>query len=204
MHHPPSWSDAVPLSFELRLEERQPDRVILSVTLDPRDAPMTIDGLVVELFSRDEESLSPRMFLPIAGRLVAPLAIRVELRCHQDDHSSRQIPPGSRVIGTVWWDRDQIQATCPADPGTELEVHLRGRRCVAPPDEAQCLRSLTHGERAQLACLFPWIACEAPRAQEEPGGPLDAFDLCDEITDTYGLCAEDAELLRELLEEDEV
>lgn len=190
-------SDELPLKFELSLEERLTDRVIVSVALAPGDGAQCLGGVAVELFSRDRDSLSPRVLLPISGRLADPIVIRVELRAVRD------IPPGCRVVGTVWWEDDQLVASCPADPCCSLDVHLRGRRCVSPMIERELTR-LTPAERGRLAALFPWIDEPRPkRATAELDEPLDATDVVDDISEELGLDDENARWLRELLAEDD-
>jgi hypothetical protein len=188
------------LSFELRLEERQPDRVWVSVLLVPRDGALPIDGVAVELFSRQRESLSPRLLLPIAGVLANPMTVKVELR------AQTSIPPGAMVVGTAWWGPDTQRVVCPADPWTELEAHVRGKRCLGPREErpGQDFMGLDPTETGRLAGVFPWLEARGtPPCMEGFGEPLDAFDVVDEISEELGLDAENAEWLRQLLKEDE-
>ena len=181
----------MPVSFELRLEERHPDRVIVSVLLAPAGGPLKLGGVAVELFSRTGDSLSPRILLPIAGVLTDPIAVRVELRAHQPP-----ITIGATVTGTAWWDNDQVEASCPAEPWTELEAHVRGRQ-HAPlrSAEHEFLLLNTH-EHTQLSGRFPWLTRAMTSA-----GPVHTV-TSDDATEDLGLDAESAEWLRELLNED--
>lgn len=191
----------MPVTFELHLEDRQPDRVIVSVRLAPRRSPMRVDGVAIELFSRKRESLSPRVMLPITGDLVGEIVVRAEIRAHQPP-----LPAGATIVGTAWWDTDQVRTLCPADPWTELEAHMRGRRCVASRAFADdgWLCTLEPEERRTLAARFPWIdhprdPCPGFEADE----PLDALDVVDEISEELGLDEANTAWLRELLEEDD-
>jgi hypothetical protein len=190
----------VSLSFELRLEERLEDRVIVSVLLSPCGGPASVDGVAVELFSRDHESLSPRMLLPISGALYGPIAVKVELR------SGRPIPAGAVVAGTAWWPTDSQCATVPADPYTELEAHMRGKRAVSCRMTEEELVSLDRRERGRLAVLFPWIDRKplcAKRAAAAIDEPLDVQDAVDDISEELGLDEENTRWLRELLQEED-
>lgn len=189
---------AADFSFELRLEERRSDRVYVAVLLAPSDCtPVTIDGVAVQMFQRSGDAVSSRLLLPIAGTLTQPMVTTVELRA-----THGHLPNGSRVVGTVWMDDTQIEATCPADMWTELESHVRGTRMVLPVSEAE-LRVLRPCERARLAACFPWVGRPTVLPFDgvlEPEEDLD--EELDALCDEYGLCGEDAEFLKELMSED--
>ena len=141
------------IHFELRLEERLPDRVFISVVLAPRAEPApSVDGVSVQIQARDGEPLSPRLLLPISGQIQQPMVSTVELR------ASQSIPLGARVVGSTWAGRDQREATCPCDPGTALEVHMRGRRVIGVGSLNETLRGLFEEERQTLTTMMPWIA----------------------------------------------
>ena len=184
--------------FELRLEDRQSDRVIVSVVLRPDDVPVDVEGVAVELYNRCCECVAPRVLLPVSGRLAHPIQIRVEVR------ATSAIPAGSTVVGTMWSKNDTLRATCPADLSTELGVHTLGQRCLRLGDGVPELRSVTEDERLRLAERFPWLTrCErAAQIETEPDEPIDTSDVVDDVTDELGLCDEDAAFLRDLLEED--
>lgn len=190
----------MPVTFELHLEERLPDRVIVSVHLAPRRPGARVDGVALELFSRKRESLSPRVVLPITGDLIGEIVVRAEIRANDGP-----LPPGVTVIGTAWWDTDQVRAVCPADPWTELEAHMRGRRCVKTRGFADedWLTSLEVPERRRLAALFPWIDHPRDPCQTYEHEPLDALDVVDEISEELGLDEANTAWLRELLDEDD-
>jgi hypothetical protein len=188
----------VPLAFDIRLVERLPDRVVLAVRLAPHGGPVSIEGVAVELFNRARESLSPRLLLPIAGALQGELSVQVELR------AKAAITTGAVIVGTAWSDKGQACAYCPADPSTELESHVRGRRCVGCECErANELEWLTGDERDRLIAAFPWIApptspCLKTRVDE----PVDVTDEVEMICHELGIDAENAAFLRSLLEDD--
>src|SRR5690606_36829321 len=95
----------------------------------------------------------PKLLLPIQGELTGPVLTTAELRV-----SDGEVPLGSMLVGRVWSGDRVVEATCPTDPWTELEGHLRGGRARAgfrvPPCAPQ---KLSAGERDKLAGLFPWI-----------------------------------------------
>ncbi len=185
------------VEFAVRLLERQSDRVIVSVILDPGATSVPVDGVGVELFSRGRDSLSPRVLLPISGTLSQAMAVQVELRAHG------ALPVGAFIQGQLWQSGEATCVLCPADPSTELEAHVRGRHPVAAvrsgPSSAfdDDLEGLLPEERERLARVFPWI--ELPRCAAG-AACLDANDDLDELSDELGLDAEEAALLREILE----
>lgn len=192
----------VDLHFELRLEERLPDRVFVSVVLAPLGAqPAPLDGVSLQMVDRAGEALGARMVLPLSGCLHQPLVTTVEVRARG------AVPTGARVGGVVWVGSEQREASCPCDPGTQLEVHLRGRRTIGLPVDDDGLRSLDSGERAVLARYMPWVnepmVPRAPPQVLEPPEP-EPEEVVDEVAEQFGLDEEDAAFLRELLEEDSI
>jgi hypothetical protein len=190
------------LAFELRLEERGVNRVVVSVLLAPEAAAVRIDGVALQLFTRTGEALGVRLVLPISGELRHPMLSTVELKADE-------IPVGSRVVGTAWHGPEQKDAQLPTDPFTELEMHMRARRRIVCADPDPDIERLTPEERTKVARDFPWI--------DEPRVPIalaeltvvenegSEEELLDDLVDNLGLDPESSEWLKELLdEEDEV
>ena len=186
------------LAFELRMEERGKDRVVASVLLAPQGSSVRIDGVALQLFTREGEALGSRMLLPISGSLSHPMLSTVELK-------AEDIPSGSRVVGTAWCGTDQIDTQLPTDPFTELEMHMRARRRITTDSAELDLDRLEPEERATIARDFPWIdeprlpvaTAELTVVENEPDEPLDTF------VDTLGLDEESSEWLKDLLEEND-
>jgi hypothetical protein len=150
----------VGLSFELELQERRPDRVLVSVFLQPGSAEgVTLDGVALDLCNRHRETVGPRLLLPIAGRLAGPLVTQAELRALEP------IPEGAVVVGTAWWGSEQVQASIPADPGTDLAMHVRGEGAIRPADR-EVLLSLSPRERIRLEAAFPWLCASTGRCEQ--------------------------------------
>ena len=192
---------AKPISLALRLDERRPDRVFVSVILAPRDPDASVGGVSVQMFSRSGQSLGARLLLPIAGQLSQTMRSSVELR------TLDALPPGARVVATAWWSGGQLEATCPTDPGTELGSHMRGESPVTPSD-SDILQSLDATERERIAALFPWVnepmlPPDQPAAYFEPAPEDDTDSYVDELADHYELDDESAEWLKELMSEDD-
>jgi len=191
----------VSLTFELSLDERLPDRVVISVCLAPGDGSIQIEGVTVELLSPRQQSLGPRLLLPVSGQLVGPLVTKAELRAH-----APLIPPGSVILGTAWTGDEQIEATCAADPWVGLEAHLRGYRVRPPSDRGGTLDDLGEEELGKLAQALPWLRAGGfgppPSPFLEPEDDEDLAESMDEFVDELGLEDEDAEWLRELMAED--
>ncbi|MFT4621459.1 MAG: hypothetical protein ACI8PZ_000111 [Myxococcota bacterium] len=192
---------SAPISLELRLDAREPDRVFVSVLLVPSDSGAPIGGVSVQLFTRSGQDLGNRLLLPIAGQLAQAMRSSVELR------TLESIPPGSKVVATVWWPGGQVEATCPTDPGTELGSHMRGCKMISPADESE-LRHLNLAERERIAARFPWVdepmlPAEEPTAYFEPTPEDDPDGFVDGIASQYDLDEESAEWLKELLTEEE-
>ncbi len=187
---------ALAVLLELELVERQPDRVYVSVVLTPEaEAPAALDGVALQLFSRAGDSLGPRLLLPIAGTLAQTMVSTVELRGR-----NLTLPPGGRVVGTVWLGADQAEATCPTDPWTELQAHVRGTRPVIGRSDAD-LELLTPAERDVLTQAFPWL--EPPPLTALPGDVLeDEGANLDDLCSGLGLDPDEAEFLKSLLTEE--
>lgn len=192
----------MPLSLQLRVDERLDDRIHVSVALAPEDAPHHIDGAAVELITWQGERLSHRVMLPISGTIGGPIATRVELRCMD------AIPYGAMVRGTAWWGSEQLEVTISAELFTGLESHARGTPHIALAD-ALTLDSLTAVEREALGTHFPWThdfkRPGSPPEDDEPNilDETTEEERIDDFCDELGLDAESAEWLRELLDEDE-
>lgn len=186
----------VALIFEVALVERQADRVVAVVHLEPEGEPVHVEGVAVELLDRGRERLSARVLLPISGELAQPLAVRVELR------ASDQIPVGAFIESTAWWDGEQQRVTCPTDRSTELEAHVRGRGAIPIPLGEGEFLSLTPSQRRRLARRFPWVltADEEDIARVGSSTPT---AVVDDAMETLGLDREEAEWLKELLAEEE-
>jgi len=193
---------ALLLDFELRLEERGSDRVVVSVLLAPHGEEVVhIDGVALHLERRDGERIGAERVLPISGALRHPMLSTIELKLEDGT-----LPTGARVVGIAWNGVEQSEAQLPTDPYTELEAHLRARRRISPAQEDDdCdLQRLTHPERARLARDHPWI--------NEPRLPLTtpALTVVDHdeaaesselagIVDDLGLDADSSEWLKDLL-----
>lgn len=195
------------LHFELRLEERQPERVYVSVVLAPAEPGVaTVEGVTVQLHNRAGEPLGTQLLLPIHGDLGQPMVSTVEIR------SRDPIPPGAKVMGTAWKGNEQVEATCPCDPGTELQVHMRGDRVVAMAPDEDVLLELSCDERIRMARAFPWIdlapcrsALPKPTVMEsepvEPQVSTDADFDTDGVAAEFDLSDEDAAFLKDLMGE---
>ena len=198
--HDREYHTPVDIEFDIQLEERLTDRVFVSVVLGPQHEPVQIDGAAVEIV-RLGNAVSPRLLLPIVGTLGQPIGTTVELR------ALGPIPSGARVVATAWAGSSRVEVSCPCDPWTELEVHMRGTRLVALNDRGPQIRSLRIHERRVIAKLFPWVD-EPVRKREEPDNMVVEADdpreedLVGDIQDHYDLDDEDAAFLRELLDEE--
>ncbi len=198
----------LPLTFELRLEERRTDRVFVSVLVAPDGGEAAlIDGVALQLLTSAGDALSTRMVLPIAGAVYQPMLSTVELRTREGG----EVPLGCRVQGIAWAGADQLEATLPTDPYTELEVHARGRQVVVgEPDGARVLERLLPEERVRIARDFPWV--DEPRVPPEPIAELEVVDNADphggcdpefdRMCGDLGLDDANADFLKELLGDD--
>ena len=214
------------LSLENRTDEPVPDgsaatRVFVNVLLAParaawadappegdvsnrpgiRPEPVTVDGVAVMLVGPHGDCMSHRLLLPIAGTLHQPMVSTVELRALDD------LPKGSRVVGLAWHGSDTWEASCPADPGTHIEAHVRGRCALKPrtrpPAQASVFESLTCGDRASLAAAFPWLTpCEPkPPKVVEPELETATNEEIRNFCADLGLDEEDTDWLEALLDE---
>lgn len=183
------------LDFSLSLDERLPDRVLVSVLLQPRaEEEADVQGVSVELVGETGDRLSHQLRLPIAGALTQPIRTTVELR------ALGPLPLGARVLGTAWTAEEQWEASCPADPGTQLQAHVRGLVSLRPTSD-EFFEALSCAERDHLAVSLPWLArCQParPTVVETPEvNPDEVRRFCDDL----GLCGEDSEWLEDLLNE---
>ncbi|MBT3221962.1 MAG: hypothetical protein HN348_23045 [Proteobacteria bacterium] len=181
------------MNFELRLEERHPKCVVVTVCIAPSEQQAHADGVSVQLFSQKGESLAPRLLLPISGPLLGSMVSRVELR------TEFPIPRGSQVKGRLWCSAKVHEACCPTDPSTELQTHVRGCHALVPTSRDLEFNTLVTKEYASLSKLFSWIeVIEGINRyvvdDEEPN--------IEEIVSDYGLDGEDAAFLKELLSEE--
>lgn len=189
------------LDVDLTLEERGPDRVVVSVLLDPHDGEGQLDGLALQLVRPDGEPLGTRMLLPLAGTVRQPMLSTVELRSVPDT-----IPQGSRVVGTAWRGAEQLELSLPTDPGTAFEAHVRGHDNVTGGRAQAFLEPLLTDERDIFARHYPWI--DEPRIPRPPPDALGVVDhepetseVVDDLVDDIGLDEASAEWLRDLLDE---
>lgn len=188
------------MKFTLKLHERRDDRVFVTVCLSPDEREVSIEGVAVELRCPNGLALGPRLVLPISGPLSTSLALRTELRAR------KSIPRGSQVAGIAWTDGGKVEAGCPSDPGTALELFARGARIRLPgAGELPPPTDLDRIEHAAMVRAFPWMAhfrtrdeLDSPRILEEQSD-----DIVEDVADCYNLCDEDKELLRELLGDDD-
>lgn len=188
------------MQFHLTLDERREDRVFVTVCLSPDSDPVSIEELAVELRCPRGNPLGPRLVLPISGPLATSLALRTELRARES------LPRGSRVVGTAWTDGGQVEAACPSDPGTALEIFARGGRIALPAaDEPVLPEDLTRSEHAAMVRAFPWMDHFRPAEESTDPQILEeqSDDIVEDVAGCYGLCDEDKELLRELLGDDD-
>lgn len=181
------------MSFDLQLKERLPDRVVVGVLLKPTGDQAQVDGVAVSLRGPDGERLSNRLMLPIAGTLTQPMLSAVELR------ACAALIPGARIVGVAWHDGEQWETSIPADPGTSLEAHCRGRHAVKPlEDEAVRFLRPRPSEWGALQEVFPWLTpSDTPLAIVQTDEEVDVRKACADL----GLGDEDAAWLEELLAE---
>ena len=193
-----------PVSLELRLQERLPERIFLTVCLQCVGAAVSIEGVTVEWLTQDREHrLAPRLLLPISGTLVGPLVTEVVLRSHTE------VPRGSVLVGTAWWASDQVQCVCPADHGTELKNHMRGSaHQLNDPYRQLALRKLTEVDRARLTRHLPWVDTWKLPVQrnpdEEETEEIDTSMLLQEISGEFGLDEDTVEWLSQLFDEEDL
>lgn len=186
------------LSLDLRLDDRQPDRIVVSVRVVPEGDLHPVDGIALELCNDEGDRLCPRLLLPISGALTGPLETRAELR------SRDPIPPRSKVRATAWWGCEQVEASCPSEQGTRFESHMRGRNLVSLANGQVALHLIAPEERACITRSMPWI--DEPMVLPDPHEiePVDTEETAEEYADA--ICAElglddtNAAWIKELLE----
>ena len=192
---------SVGLSFDLRLEQREPDRIVVSVLLNPSGSTRAlIEGVSLQIVGSRGEVVSARTVLPIAGELKHSMVSTLELRPLDDG-----IPPGCRVIGVAWSKEDQLEASIPTDPYTELQAHMRALHRVLPDEDTQVM-ALTAEERATFARVHPWV--NEPRLPQQAAmltivenEPTDEEAL-DSLLDELGVDEDSAAWLKELIGEE--
>lgn len=198
------------VDLELRLEERQPDRVRVVVSLAPVGRSARVEGATLRLVDTAGVELCPRTLLPVQGRVTGPMSLLVELR------TCGALPPGARVLASAWTGRRQISATCPADPHTTLRDHLVGAAPALPvpgfdpadlamPDDDEVdLAPLDADVRAALPAVLRWV--DDPVRTTDVAGVLEAPEearTAADLADALGLDAESAAWLEGLLDDDE-
>ncbi len=189
------------MCIEVRLIERFSDRARVEVTLTPRE-DTRVDGVAVELFSGECESLGHRVVLPIAGTLTSPVTVRAEVRSEGD------LPPRAVIVATAWREDSEVRAWCPADPWSAFEAHVRGKRCVKhqPPtdDDDVILESLSRCQQGTLGRAVPWLTpkyvCTPCAAQGPFDVDTDERDPVHDLSEELGLDSRDADLLRAILD----
>lgn len=197
-----TYASRMPLSFTLELTDRGDDRVHLAASIEPSVAHAQVDGVAVQLVSRKNEPLSPRLLLPISGTLTGPMVVASELRAIDGT-----IPAGSRIQGTAWGPDFSVDASCPADRWTELAAHVRGEPAAGEVTRRVGLRALEGLARDRLLERLPWLG-ETPWRHEDEGAPFEAVaapvtpEDVEEQLASLELSQEDADFLRELLEEE--
>lgn len=181
------------VSLDLHLEEREPRRVVLSLLVDPGDAPVVLDGIALRLVDAAGQTLGARLQLPIAGTLQAPLATTVELR------SPEPLPHGATVEATAWHDPTGLQATVsvPTEPFPRLRDHMRKADVGLDDLDEVVLRPLDAEERRTLAARLPWI--DQPVHAPSPVIELQDEPTREDFERDYGLDPSDAAWLEELL-----
>jgi hypothetical protein len=188
------------VQFRLHLDDREPDRVHVTVCLTPDADAACVQGVAIELRGRNGEALSARLMLPISGELAGPLALRTEVRARAE------LPLGARVHGMLWSHGGILEASCPTDPGTTLEAYAYGSRIgLDDPVPARIPEDLTDHERSALYAAYPWMARYRSPVRDDAEGFIEEqpADLAEDIAETYGLSDEDKAFLEELLADDE-
>ena len=185
------------LQFDIQLEDRSPDRVVVSVLLGPGDAPEAlVEGVAILLVDRAGEPLSTRLVLPIAGRLQQPVLTTVELR------GRTQLPTGTRVLATAWSDGLRYETPHSGRPRHSLESHLRGALSLHLRDAEGFIETLNPDAKRSLILEFPWlarVACDPTVVDSATPSPeVEEFQaFCKDL----GLEEDDADWLTELLDE---
>lgn len=203
------------LRFDLRLETRQPDCVVVSVVLEPIRGELhegeehypNLEGVSLQILGPRGGTVSARTVLPIAGELSHAMVSTLQLRPLDDT-----IPQRSRVVGVAWGPEGQLEATIPTDLYTQLQAHVKALHRVPlgvddEDDDERALALLEPEERDRVAVHYPWV--EEPRVpssvaqltvvDHEPS-EQEAFDS---MLADLGIDDESAEWLKGLMDEDE-
>lgn len=186
------------VAFSLELAARREDRVVVNVRVGAASGPSTVEAVALELRSRDGRPLGPRMSLPISGALHGSICSTVELR------SLEPLPVGAIVTGLLWTQGGApVEVVCPADLWTDLGDHVRGRLARFPDLRDVELDDVGGEDRAVLVARWPWVGQdmfppEVSGILEQREGDDDALDA-DALADEFGLDAEGAEALRDIL-----
>jgi hypothetical protein len=186
------------LDIELCLQSRQPDRVVVRLKLVPQaDEGVQVDGAAVDLLSREGDALCPRVLLPFAGLLRAPITTTVELR------GRTSVEDGAQVVAVAWCGTEQVQSSLPTDPFVDLREHLRAGGVPSIDPAEVFLQPLEPDELELLRARLPWI--DEPLFKADAVGVIEAEDPgeIDELARDLGLDDESAEWLKELLDEDD-
>ena len=185
------------LDFQLQLAERLVDRVFVLVRLAPKASlSLKVEEVALVLLSATGERLSHQLVLPLSGRIEQDISMTVELR------ALAPLPYGSVIQGTVWTDHREVELQIPADPGTQLEDHCRGRVMIRPdrdPEFPTRLKLLSCEEKSKIHQAYTWMKpCPLTRpAVVDQEVPSDLRTCCQDL----GLDDEDADWLEELLAE---
>ncbi len=188
------------LLFELRLESRHPNGVVVGVQLGPQDAVVVLDGVSLQIVGPKGDAVSARTVLPIAGELRQELRFAFELRTEDEE-----VPVGCRVVGVAWGPSRQYETSIPTDPFTELQLHMQALRRVGSWEGVE-LEPVSETERARVALLYPWI--DDPRVPRVAGQlevvehEPDEEEAFEELVDDLGIDADAAEWLRDLMGEE--
>lgn len=190
------------LRFDLRLQARQPDHVVVSVLLEPHEGGATLEGVSLQILGPRGGTVSARMVLPISGALTHRMVSTLELRALHEE-----IPPRSRVVGMAWGAEGQLETSVPTDPYTQLQAHVQAIRIVALDLDDVVLERIDPESRARIAAVYPWI--ELPRLPSNAAQltvvdhePSDEEAL-DGLLDELEIDAESAEWLKSLMDEPE-
>lgn len=182
------------VELSLALEARGEDRVRVTLVIEPSDDGAEVDGAALQLV-KDGEELCPRVLVPVRGALRGPVATTLELRANGD------LPGGCRVVATAWWGDGQTQIACPADPFVTPVEHVRGQAASATSGDELPVRGLSDGERAHLAAWLPWVDDVIVPAEVAGVIEVDEPATADDLAEELGLEGEDADWLRELLDD---
>ncbi len=188
------------IELHIELEERREDRVRVVFRLSPGSRGSRVEGAALRLVDSQGGTLCPRTLLPIAGKVMSPLSLTVELR------GCGPIPEGARILATAWNGKAQAQVTCPADPFLRLRDHLRGpaKSGPAPTDLDVSIEVLAPALEARLEGRFPWL--QQPLRPAEVAGVLEVDGERTEadLATDFGLDEDCAAWLKDLLDDDVV